>query len=64
MPDDGSNTLPQNIREFNQIILVGFSQLFPAHPLEKTLDPAEIVEVIGVSPTGRCPQGAASLRCS
>jgi hypothetical protein len=55
LPDDGSNTLPQNIREFNQIILVVFSQLFLTHPLEKTLDPAEIAEVIGVSPTGTLP---------
>jgi hypothetical protein len=57
MPDDGSVALPQNIQEFNQIIVVVFSQLYVAHPMEKTLDPAEIAEVIGVSPTGTLPSG-------
>jgi hypothetical protein len=53
MPD----ALPQNIQEFNQIILVVFSQLYVAHPLEKTLDPAEIAGLLGVSPTGTLPSG-------
>ena len=51
------NVLPQNVKEFNQIILVVFSQLYVAHPLEKTLDPAEIAAVIGVSPDGTLPSG-------
>jgi hypothetical protein len=36
---------------------VVFSQLYVAHPLEKTLDPAEIAAVIGVSPTEMLPSG-------
>ncbi len=52
-----AEVLPPNIQEFNQIILVIFSQLYVAHPLEKTLDPAEIAALIGVSPTGTLPSG-------
>jgi hypothetical protein len=57
MADDSSSVLPQNIQEFNQIILVVFSKLYVEHPLEKTLDPAEIAELLGVSPTGTLPSG-------
>ncbi len=34
-----SNEPPQNIKEFNQIILVVFSQLYVAHPLERRSTP-------------------------
>jgi hypothetical protein len=57
MADDGSTALPPNIQEFNQIVLVVFSQLYVAHPMERTLDPTEIAAVIGVSPTGTLPSG-------
>jgi hypothetical protein len=48
---------PQNIKEFNQITLVVFSKLYVEHPLEKTIDPAEVAAVLGVSPTGNLPSG-------
>jgi hypothetical protein len=55
--DQISNELPQNIKEFNEIVLVVFSQLYKEHPVEKTLDLAEIAAVIGVSPTDVLPSG-------
>ena len=55
--DPISNEPPQNIKEFNQIVVVVFSQLYVAHPMEKTLDPAEIAAVIGLSLTEMLPSG-------
>jgi hypothetical protein len=48
---------PPNIQEFNQIAVVVFAKLYIEHPFDKTLDVADIAQVIGVSPTEMLPSG-------
>jgi hypothetical protein len=52
-----SDALPPNIDEFNQIVAVVFAKLYIAHPVPKTLEVAEIAEVLGVSPTATLGSG-------
>jgi hypothetical protein len=52
-----TNQLPPNIEEFNELIAVIFAQLYIAHPMPKTLEPAEVAEVLGRVPTATLPSG-------
>jgi hypothetical protein len=52
-----TNQLPANITEFNELTAVIFALLYDAHPLPKTLEPSEIADILGGSPTGTMPSG-------
>ena len=48
---------PPNIKEFNEITAVIFSQLYGAFPVERDLDPAGIARVLGASTSTDLPSG-------
>ena len=56
----GNQSAPElraNIKEFNEITAVIFSQLYESFPVERDLDPAAIARVLGFSTSENLPSG-------
>jgi hypothetical protein len=49
--------VPANIKEFDEITAVILGELYKSHPHPKTIDPAEIARLLGVSPDDKLPSG-------
>ena len=54
---DQTVPLPKNMQEFNQIVSIVLGRLYPAFPLEKTLEGADVAAAMGVDPGGLLPSG-------
>jgi hypothetical protein len=54
---DNAESMPPNIREFNEIAAVIFAQLYVHFPLPKDIPPEEVARVVGASMDTKLPSG-------
>jgi len=52
-----TKSVPENIKEFNEITAMILGEIYKSHPHPKTIDPAEIAKLLGVATSDKLPSG-------